>query len=89
MLIAFRLGMKVTLKAIVNSYAMINFDSFIMEKMDNEAIRLSIHQNELARLIEKNMKCRVEFPDKTHREVAISGITRQDGDLILDCRNLK
>lgn len=88
MLFAYKLGMKVTLKAIVNSYAMINFDSFIMERVDNEALRLSIHQNELARLIEKNMKCRVEFPDKTHQEVAIRGITWQDGDLILDCRSL-
>jgi hypothetical protein len=81
--------MKVTLKAIVNNYAIINFDSFLMDGVDDGALRLSINRNELAKLIEKNMKCRVEFPDKSHQEVAISEITRQDGNLILDCRSSK
>ena len=81
--------MKVTLKAIVNNYAMINFDSFLMDGVGDGALRLSINRNELARLIEKNMKCRVEFPDKSHKEVAIRVITRQDGNLILDCCSSK
>ena len=80
--------MKVTLKAIVNNYAIINFDSFLEEIRDG-SIQLKIIRNELAKLIEKNMKCRVEFPDKSHKEVAIREIIRQDGNLILDCRSSK
>ena len=81
--------MKVTLKAIVNNYAIINFDSFLIDGAHGDAIRLCINKNELTRIIEKNMKCRVEFPDKSHKEVAIREITRQDGNLILDCCSSK
>ena len=78
--------MNVTLKAVISNLAVINFPSSILEKGETPGrLRVGVANNELSRLIEPDMKCQVEYPDKTLVDVRIEEISRNNGTLLLGC----
>jgi hypothetical protein len=76
----------VTLKAIVSNLAVINFPSSILEKGEEPGrLRVGVAGGELSRLIETDMKCQVEYPDKSLVDVKIKEIIRDNGRVLLEC----
>jgi hypothetical protein len=78
--------MNVTLKALVSALATVSFASSVLKEPDNSGgIRLNVANNELARLLEKGMKCRVEYPDRTSKDVRVREIIREKEMLLVNC----
>jgi hypothetical protein len=82
--------MEANLQAMVSQYAVVTFSTSIIEQEekpegDLSRIRLRVHENELSKLIEKNMRCRLEFPDKSSMKMKIREIVRENNDLFLVC----
>jgi hypothetical protein len=81
-------GMNANLQAMVSEYAMITFPASIENEGDGN-MTLKVGMNELSKLIEKEMACRLELPDRTSRNVKIKGIERNSDELFLLCCSIR
>lgn len=77
-------GMNANLQAMVNQYAMITFPASVENERDGN-MRLKVGACELSKLIEREMACRLELPDRTSRKLKIKDIERSSGGLFLLC----
>jgi hypothetical protein len=86
--------MEANIHAMVSEYAEVSFSGKVEmagpeSGVSAAGIQLRVPANALSHLIEKNMPCRIEFPDKTLRKVKVSEIERKSGELVLFCRTTK
>jgi len=77
----------VILNAMINPFSTIRVESAHLAGDDaKNVIRLTAPQDGLGRLLDKNMECRVEFPNRPGKNAVIQDITQKENKILLTCK---
>lgn len=72
-------------KAIINKYSTITLPGSCV-KEQGEVMELAVERNDLSRLIDKGMECRVEYAESKKMNAIIMDICKGPDTLLLTCK---